>query len=131
LSDLNGKLLSFGKSSDGNSFYTPINFEFDNRGDIVEGSFVEVYLKSQPIANALVVPVSALIEEQGHFFVFVQKENDDDEYIKTEVLTGASDGLNRQILKGLKSGQRVVTKGAYALKLASLPGAASEYSHNH
>jgi RND family efflux transporter MFP subunit len=131
LTGLNGKLLSFGKSSDGNSFYTPVSFEFDNRGDMIEGSFVEVYLKSQPVADALVLPVSALIEEQGRFFVFVQQDDDDDEYLKTEVSIGDSDGQNRQILKGLKTGQKVVVKGAYALKLASLQGIAPEHSHEH
>ncbi|GAB6010526.1 efflux RND transporter periplasmic adaptor subunit [Viscerimonas tarda] len=131
LSDLNGKLLSFGKSSDGNAFYTPVSFEFDNRGDVVEGSFVEIYLKAQPVADALVLPISALIEEQGRFFVFVQQEDDDDEYLKKEVAVGASDGLNRQILRGLKAGEKVVTKGAYAIKLASLQGAMPEHSHEH
>jgi RND family efflux transporter MFP subunit len=131
LADLNGKLLSFGKSSDGNSFYTPVSFEFDNRGNMIEGAFVEVYLKSQPVADALALPVSALIEEHGRFFVFVQQEDDDDEYLKTEVSVGDSDGQNRQILKGLKAGQKVVTKGAYALKLASMRGFAPEHSHEH
>ena len=131
LTDLNGKLLSFGKSSDGKSFYTPIIFEFDNRSDIVEGSFVEVYLKSQPVENVLVLPISALIEEQGYFFVFVQNEDDEDLYVKKEVAIGASDGLNRQILRGLKSGEKVVVKGAYALKLASMSGSVSEHSHQH
>lgn len=32
LSDLNGRLLSFGKASDKTSFYIPVIFEFDNRG---------------------------------------------------------------------------------------------------
>jgi multidrug efflux pump subunit AcrA (membrane-fusion protein) len=131
LADLNGKLLSFGKSSDGNSFYTPVSFGFDNKGDIIEGSFVEVYLKSQPVAGALVVPVSALIEEQGKFFVFVQQDGDNDEYLKTEVAAGDSDGRSRQILNGLKSGQKVVSKGVYALKLAALSGLAPEHSHQH
>lgn len=131
LSDLNGKLLSFGKSSDGNSFYTPISFEFDNKGDIIEGSFVEVYLKSQAIPDAIVLPITALIEEQGRFFVYIQQVDHDDEYIKKEVAIGASDGVNRQILGGVKLGQKIVTKGAYAVKLASMSGAMPEHSHDH
>lgn len=130
LNDMNGRLVSIGKSSVGNSFYTPINFEFDNVGNVIEGSFVEVYLKSQIINNALILPVSALIEEQGHFFVFVQQEHDD-EYIKKEVKIGGTDGINREIISGINEGDKVVTKGAYALKLASMSGAMPEHSHEH
>lgn len=130
LSDLNGRLLSFGKSTDINTFYTPVNFEFDNKGDIIEGSFVEVYLKSLPVADAIVLPITALIEEQGHFFVFVQYDHDG-EYIKKEVRLGASDGLNRQIIEGLSIGEKVVAHGAFAVKLASLSGAMPEHSHQH
>lgn len=130
LNDMNGRLVSIGKSSVGNSFYTPINFEFDNVGNVIEGSFVEVYLKSQIINNALILPVSALIEEQGYFFVFVQQEHDD-EYIKKEVKIGGTDGINREIISGINEGDKVVTKGAYALKLASMSGAMPEHSHEH
>jgi len=130
LTELEGNLLSIGRSSGGNSYYTPVNFEFDNKGNIIEGSFVEVYLKSSPVANAIVLPITALIEEQGHFFVYVRHEHEG-EYIKREVMIGASDGINRQILKGLNVGEKVVTRGAYAVKLASLSNAMPEHSHSH
>ena len=35
LKELNGRLLSFGKSAGENSFYVPVTFEFDNKGDII------------------------------------------------------------------------------------------------
>ncbi len=131
LEDIGGKLISYGRNTDGNTFYTPVTFEFDNIGDIIEGSFVEVYLKSQVIPDALVLPKTALIEEQGHFFVFVQQNGHEDEYIKTEVSLGSSDGTNYHILAGLASGQKVVIKGAFAVKLASLSGTMPEHSHDH
>ena len=37
LKELNGRLLSFGKSAGENSFYVPVTFEFDNKGDIIPG----------------------------------------------------------------------------------------------
>lgn len=126
LADMNGRLLSFGRSSE-NSFYTPVNFEFDNRGNILEGSFVEVYLKSQLIPSTIVLPKSALIEEQGNYFVFIQL--DEEGYQKREVKLGASDGANTQILAGIEKGQRVVVKGAYAVKLASLSSSMPEHTH--
>ena len=47
LDDLKGRLLSYGKSSGDASYYIPVTFEFDNRGDVIPGSFVEVYLLSE------------------------------------------------------------------------------------
>ena len=48
LSELNGKLVSHGKASEGESFYIPITFEFDNIGNIIPGSFAEIFLLSTP-----------------------------------------------------------------------------------
>ena len=130
LSDLNGKFISTGRNSGENSYYTPVNFEFDNKGNIIEGSFVEVYLKSLTINDALILPISALIEEQGRYFIFVEIDHEN-EFIKKEVRIGASDGINRQILAGLHEGDKVVTKGAYALKLASMSNSMPAHSHDH
>ena len=47
LEALNGKLLSYGKSSGAGSFYVPVTFSFDNKGDIIPGSFVEIFLLSK------------------------------------------------------------------------------------
>ena len=38
LKELNGRLLSYGKASGENSYYVPVTFEFDNKGDIIPGS---------------------------------------------------------------------------------------------
>ena len=92
LSELNGKLLSYGKASNSNSFYIPVTFEFDNVGDIIPGSFTEVYLLAQPREGVISVPTSALTEEQGINFVYVQVEPD--AYVKKEVLVGQNNGVS-------------------------------------
>ena len=69
---LNGKLISYGKSTVNNAYYIPVNFEINNNGEIIPGSFVEVLLKTNVIKEALVIPYSALIEEQGNYFAYVQ-----------------------------------------------------------
>lgn len=128
LSDLNGRLLSFGKASNDKSFYIPVSFEFDNKGEVVPGSFVEVYLISSPIENVLAIPVSALTNELGLFYVYVQM--DDEGYRKQEVSLGANNGKEVQVLKGLQMGDRVVTQGAYQVKMASASGAIP-HGHSH
>jgi multidrug efflux pump subunit AcrA (membrane-fusion protein) len=76
LSDLNGRLLSFGKASGQQSFYIPVTFEFDNVGDIIPGSFTEVFLLSSPQENVLSIPVSSVTEEQGLHFVYLQLDEE-------------------------------------------------------
>ena len=130
LKELSGKLLSFGKTSGDNSFYVPVTFEFDNKGEVIPGSFVEVYLISAPIENTLSIPVSALTNEMGTHYVYVQI--DEEGYRKQEVALGANNGKEVQIIKGLHPGDRVVTQGAYQVKMASASGAIPHgHSHEH
>lgn len=128
LSKLDGRLVSFGKASGNNSFYIPVTFAFNNVGDIVPGSFVEVFLISSPIREALIVPLSALVEEQGVYYVFIQL--DEEGYRKQEVTLGGDNGSEVQILSGLKPGEVVVTKGAMQVKLASM-SSAIPHGHSH
>lgn len=125
---LNGKLLSYGKSI-ANATSIPITFEIQNTGAFIPGSFVEVYLQSSPIENALVVPVTSLIEEQGNFYVFVQTGGES--FQKREVKLGGNDGQNVQVLSGVYEGERVVSKGAYQIKLATASGTMPAHGHEH
>lgn len=129
LEALNGKFLSYGKVSGGNGYYVPVTFEFDNRGDIVPGSFVEVFLLSSPMADVIALPRTALTEEQGSHFVYLQV--DEEGYRKQLVALGADDGQRVQILSGVKAGDRVVTRGAYQVKLAGATNAIPAHSHEH
>ena len=88
-----------------------------------------MYLKTVPIYNALVIPASALVEEQGIFYVYVQTEGES--FQKREIKTGANDGEKVQVLSGLSEGERVVTKGAYQIKLSPASGALPTHGHEH
>lgn len=129
LSELNGRLLSYGKAAGTGSHYLPVTFEFDNRGDIMPGAFSEVWLISSPIEGALTLPKTALVEEQGSYFVFIQL--DEEGYRKQLVTTGADDGRMIQILSGVEAGQRIVVEGAQQVKLASASNAIPAHSHEH
>lgn len=129
LDQLNGRLLSYGRSSESNSFYIPVLFEFDNKGAVIPGSFVEIYLLGKQQENVLSIPVSALIEEQGSYWVYIRL--DDDCYKKQLVTIGTDNGKNIQILSGLNAGDEVVTEGAYQIKLASASNAIPAHTHHH
>lgn len=129
LSKFNSRIVSYGKAATG-GLYVPMLIEFDNPGGLTAGAPVEVRLLRGGGTDAVVVPRSALTEEEGIYFVYV--ETSDEHFRKQRVQTGANDGVNVQILSGLGAGDRVVTKGATLLKLAANSGKAPEgHSHNH
>lgn len=129
LEDMNGHLLSYGKVSGTNGYYVPVTFEFDNRGDILPGSFVEVYLLSHPQEGVICLPHSAITEEQGSFFVY--RQLDEECYTKQHVTLGADDGQRIQVLSGVQAGDRIVTQGAYQVKLAGATSAIPPHTHEH
>ncbi len=126
---LNAQVVSYGKSTSAEAPFVPVSFEIDNTGSIIPGSVVEVFLKSDPIPDALVIPVSALVEEQGTFFVYLQTEGES--FQKRELRLGANDGINVQVLSGIAEGERVVTKGAYQIKLSQASGTLPAHGHEH
>ena len=126
---LNGKIVSYGKSASASTPFIPVTFEINNEDQLVSGSIIEIYLKSSTMADALVIPGSSLIEEQGIFYVYVQTGGES--FQKREVKLGASDGLNVQILSGIVENERVVTKGGYQIKLSSASGALPAHGHEH
>ncbi|MCD7976835.1 MAG: efflux RND transporter periplasmic adaptor subunit [Tannerellaceae bacterium] len=128
LSDLNGRLLSYGKTAGNESYYIPVTFEFNNVGDLLPGSFTEIWLIAAPQPHRLTVPVSSLSEEQGLYFVYLQ--TGEEEYKKQEVITGSNDGERVEILSGITTGDRVVTRGVIQVKLAANAGLIPE-GHTH
>ncbi|MBA7558128.1 Multidrug resistance protein MdtA [subsurface metagenome] len=136
IANLNGKLISYGKSTDRSSIYTPVYFEIENiltnttrEERLIPGSFIEIYLKAKPIPEAIIIPYSALIEEYEKYFVFVQKTGESFE--KREVKLGGRDGKNVHVLSGIKENERVVTKGAFRIRLVSLSNELQSGGHVH
>lgn len=129
IADLKGELVSRGKSSGNDSFYIPVTFRFSNSGDIVSGSYAEVFLKTNETKEQIVLPLTAITEEQGTYFVY--KQIDPTCYKKAEVQLGISDGKNIEVLSGVKDGEKVVVKGAYQVKLASAVSSIPAHSHEH
>ena len=129
IKDLNGRLLSYGKTSGSSSSFIPVTFEFDNASGLIPGAFAEVYLLTNDRSNVISFPVSALTEEQGVHFVYIRE--DEECYRKQEVRLGASDGQQTEITEGLKGGEVLVTEGAIHVKLASAGKSIPGHTHNH
>jgi membrane fusion protein, heavy metal efflux system len=93
-------------------------FEVNNPKNLLKaGMFTNVAIRTGHAEKALTLPEEAFFEDEGRFFVFVQREGE--AFERREIRTGAKDRGYVQIKDGLKEGERVVTKGGYYVKLAS------------
>lgn len=130
LEELNGKLLSYGRNTGSDNFMIPVNIQVNNTAGFIPGSFVEVYLKTVSNTKVLTIPNSALMEEQGNYFVFVQLNPE--LFEKRLIIPGATDGVKTEILSGLGKNERIVSKGAILVKLAQASGALDPHAgHVH
>ena len=72
LDDWHGRLLAYGQATGDGSYYVPVTFELDNPGNVLPGAYAEVFLLGRERAEVISVPRSALTEEQGVHFVYLQ-----------------------------------------------------------
>lgn len=128
--ELDCKILSYGKSVSSNSFMLPVSLQVNNIGAFTAGGFVKIWLKATTNEQALLLPKSALIEEQGNFFVFEQLTPE--LFEKREVKIGATDGKMVEILSGITQEQRIVVRGAIMVNLSKASGALDPHAgHVH
>jgi cobalt-zinc-cadmium efflux system membrane fusion protein len=80
-------------------------------------------------SEALTIPTSAIVEEEGIPVVFVQLSGETFE--KRDVKPGLRDGDRSEIQSGLKERERVVTDGAYAILLSTKSGTIPAHGHAH
>ena len=125
----NGQLISYGRNTDPSGLYTPIYFKIKNPGKLIPGSFIEVFLKAKPVRDAIVIPRNAIIEEFGNYYVYIQTGGET--YEKIEVTIANDDGIYVMIRAGLHEDDRIVTKGAYRIKLASMSSDLPTHGHVH
>lgn len=125
-----GPLVSVGKVLDPKSRTLPITFAFDNRAlSLPLGQALFLHLLMDMTAPRPVVPATALVDDAGRPIVFVQREGETFE--RRAVTLGPRSGDVVQITEGVKPGDRVVTKGAYLVRLASLSTSVPAHGHVH
>ncbi len=125
-----GRLVSLGKVLDPQSRTLPITFAFDNRTlGFVVGQAAFLHLLMDTAAPRPVVPAAAIVDDAGRPIVFVQREGETFE--RRAVTLGPRAGDLVQIAEGVKPGERVVTKGAFLVRLASLSTSVPAHGHVH
>jgi len=119
VSDLGGRLLTVSRLLDSATRRVPVIFELQNtEAHFRPGSFAHVYLKTRSSREALAVPESAVLDEDGTAVVYVQLGGE--EFARRVVSAGAKDDGFVEIKSGLEEGERVVIRGAYKVRLASM-----------
>jgi cobalt-zinc-cadmium efflux system membrane fusion protein len=74
---------------------------------------VEVRVVTAERKQATLVPLSALVDDEGLKVVFIKEDH---RFTRRVVTLGAVDGENAEVLSGLEPGRMVVTSGAYQVK---------------
>lgn len=124
-----GKIVSIGRVVDPQSRTVPITFAADNRVlGLAVGQSVFLHLLTHETSPAPVVPASALVDDAGRPIVFVQVEGESFE--RRPVTLGARQGELVQV-DGVKAGERIVSKGAHLVRLASLSTSVPAHGHVH
>jgi RND family efflux transporter MFP subunit len=128
--DGRGQLLSLGLEVDATTRTVPLIYETGNReGQFRVGQDVTLHVETARVEDTVAVPDSALVEEGDQLVAFVQVSGETFE--KREIKAGIRDTGFVQVLDGIKEGERVVTKGAYAIRLSSLSGVIPAHGHAH
>ena len=88
-----------------------VRVEVENKERLLKpGTFAKVLLAAETKNKVLVVPASAVLTEKGETFVFVEESAG--HYRRKEIRPGIGSSAAREVLDGLKEGERVVTVGS-------------------
>lgn len=125
-----GRLVSVANFVDPQSRTVKVIYELDNRsGRLAIGQAVLLRLFQSTASEGPSVPESALVDDGGRPVVFVQTGGESFE--RRPVTLGERQGGNVQITAGIASGERVVTRGAYLIRLASMSTQVPAHGHVH
>ena len=104
-------------------------FEVSNDTRLLQiGMQADLRLDTKESVMTMVIPKEAVLDNEGKKIVYVLLSGET--FQRREVTLGDEYGEQVAILSGLEPGERVVTQGAYQLKLQELqPADAGEHSH--
>ncbi len=110
-----------------------VRVELANPGEQLKGGmFVEVEFQigaAEAADEELAIPEEAVQRIGEHTVVFVPKEGEAGHFEVRDVEVGGVTAGQCRIINGLKAGQRVVTRGSFALKTQLLKGELGEDEH--
>ena len=127
--EFQGVVLDIGAVIDEQTRATKVVFQSPNAGRALRlGMQANVRLDAGEQVTAMMIPKEAVLEHEGKKIVYVLLSGE--EFERREVTVGDELGNKVAVLSGLNKGERVVTQGAYQLKLQELkPAEAGAHTH--
>ncbi len=126
----NGRVVAFSQAIDPRTRTAPLILEFTNPDQQLRiGMLVEAHVFTGKTADSVAVPVSAIVRDSGLPVVYVELGGESFE--RRVVQTGIREGDYIEIRSGVERGERVVSRGAYLVKLAASGPAEAGHGHAH
>ncbi|HSW44522.1 MAG TPA: efflux RND transporter periplasmic adaptor subunit [Phycisphaerae bacterium] len=124
------RLVHLGSVVDMETRSVPIIYELPNPQSLLRvGMFADVHLETRTAVNAVAVPEEAVVLDNGRPIAFVLVGGES--FQRRDLEIGIRDNGYVEVISGIRDGERVATKGAYAVKLSSLSGASFGAGHGH
>jgi RND family efflux transporter MFP subunit len=127
--EFQGRLINISKVVDEQSRTAKAIFEVANGSEELSiGMQANLRLDAGSEVQVLLIPREAVLDNEGKKIVYVLLSGE--EFERRDVVLGDEYGGQVAILSGIKPGERVVTQGAYQLKLQELrPANAGAHTH--
>jgi cobalt-zinc-cadmium efflux system membrane fusion protein len=123
-------LVTIGSMLDPTNRSVPLLVEVRNlRSQLKIGMRGELHVPTGETVQGLALPLSAVVDDKGIAVAFVQREGETFE--RRELELGIQGDGSVQVKTGLVAGERVVTKGAYRVHLASFSTELPAHGHAH
>jgi RND family efflux transporter MFP subunit len=124
------RTISVGSIIDSVSRTVPVIYEVANRdGSLKIGMTAQVAVGTGERVEGIVIPSSAVLDEDGRPIAYVQTGGE--QFEKRELTLGGTSGDRTLVRSGIESGERVVTGAAYQVRLASLSTSVPAHGHEH
>ncbi|MGE3435125.1 MAG: efflux RND transporter periplasmic adaptor subunit [Blastocatellales bacterium] len=127
--EFKGVVINIGSIVNEQTRAATVVFEVPNQARALRiGMQADVRLDAGESVEAVTIPKEAVLEHEGKKIVYVLLSGE--EFQRREVQLGDEYGDKVAVLAGLKPGERVVTQGAYQIKLQELrPADAGAHTH--
>ena len=123
--------LSVGTVVDSRTRTVPAVYEITGgaAAGVTFGQIAEAHVPVEGRESGVVLPVSAVLDDNGMPVAYVQIGGE--EFERRVLTLGPSDGAHVLVRQGVREGEMVVTTGAYQVRLASLSGNDFAGGHAH
>lgn len=126
----NGRRVAVGGVVDAATRTVPILFELSNpKGVLKPGMFAKATIFTGRVVRAVAIPEQAVVDDNGTPVAFVMDGGES--FFKRRVRLGIRSGGLVEVREGVAQGERVVSRGAYEIKLSAAAGGIPEHGHQH